>query len=83
MPEKRIGVIGVVIENPANVQEQLNGFISMAGEIIIGRLGVPYRERNVAVMALMVDGTVDEVNTLTGHLGSLPGVSVRAALTKA
>ncbi len=82
MERKRIGVIGIVLENPSAVQERLNQYISDAGQIIIGRLGVPYRERNVAVLALLVDGTNDEINSLTGRLGSLPGVNVRAALAK-
>ena len=80
--EKRIGVIAVVIENPALVQEELNQFISACGEIIIGRMGIPYRERDVAVLSLLVDGTTNEINALTGQLGSLQGVSVRAALSK-
>lgn len=80
--ETRIGVIGIVVENPPEVQERLNNHISAAGELIIGRMGVPYRERNVAVMALLVDGTTDAINMLTGQLGTLPGVSVRAALAK-
>lgn len=82
MEKKRIGVIGIVLENPSAVQERLNQYISDAGQIIIGRLGIPYRERNVAVLALLVDGTNDEINSLTGRLGSLPGVNVRAALAK-
>ncbi|MCR4426118.1 MAG: iron-only hydrogenase system regulator [Firmicutes bacterium] len=82
MDGKRVGVIGVVVENPKAVQQRLNDFISQAGDIIIGRMGIPQREQNVAVIALLVDGTTDDINTLTGQLGSLPGVSVRAALTR-
>lgn len=82
MAENRIGVIGIVIENPGAVQEQLNHYISAAGHIIIGRMGVPHREKNSSVLALLVNGTTDAVNSLTGQLGSLPGVSVRSALTK-
>lgn len=83
MPEKRLGVIGVVIEDPAAVQERVNRCISEAGGIIIGRMGIPYRERKVGVMALLVDGTTDEINALTGRLGAIPGVGVRSALAKA
>jgi putative iron-only hydrogenase system regulator len=82
MAESRIGVIAVVIENPGAVQEQLNHYISAAGHFIIGRMGVPHRENNASVLALLVDGTTDAINSLTGQLGSLPGVSVRSALTK-
>lgn len=82
MDDKRLGVIGVVIEDPEAVQERLNYCISAAREIVIGRMGIPYRERRVAVLALLVDGTADRINTLTGQLGALPGVSVRVAMTK-
>ena len=82
METKRIGVIGIVIENPPAVQEVLNQYISDAGQIIIGRIGIPYRERNVALLALLVDGSNNEINSLTGRLGLLPGVNVRAALAK-
>ena len=60
-----------------------SSYISQFSDIVIGRLGVPYRARNVGVLAILVDGTTDEINTLTGLLGSLPGVKVRAALAKA
>lgn len=82
MEAKRIGVIGIVIEDPPTVQESLNRYISEAGEIVVGRIGIPYRERNVALLALLVDGSNDEINSLTGRLGKLPGVNVRAALAK-
>ena len=82
MEERRLGVIGVVIEKPSAVQAALNRYISEASEFIVGRMGIPYRERNVAVLALLVDGTTDQINTLTGKLGALPGVNVRAAVAK-
>lgn len=82
MEEKRLGVIGIVVENPPLVHRELNDLISESGDIIVGRMGIPYRERNLAVMSLVVDGTNDEINSLTGKLGALPGVSARAALSK-
>jgi putative iron-only hydrogenase system regulator len=82
MEERRLGVIGVVIENPAAVQRELNDLISEASDLVVGRMGIPYRDRNLAVLALVVDGTNDEINSITGRLGSLPGISVRAALSK-
>ncbi|MGI5854353.1 MAG: TM1266 family iron-only hydrogenase system putative regulator [Bacillota bacterium] len=82
MAETRTGVIAIVVENPGAVQEKLNSYISAAGHIIIGRMGVPYREKNESVIALLVDGTTDAINSLTGQLGTLPGVNVRSALTK-
>ncbi|MGB9661766.1 MAG: TM1266 family iron-only hydrogenase system putative regulator [Moorellaceae bacterium] len=79
--ERRIGVVGIVIENRESVAGRVNAILSEYGEFIVGRMGIPYRERGVAVIALIVDGTTDAIGALTGKLGSLPGVKVRAALT--
>lgn len=79
--DRRIGVIGIVIENREAVASRVNAILSEYGDYIVGRMGIPYRERGVAVIALIVDGTTDVIGALTGKLGSLPGVKVRAALT--
>ena len=80
--EKRIGVIAVVIDEPKAVQEKVNRLISENSDLIVGRMGIPYRERNVAVLSLVVDGTENEINTLTGKLGSIPGVNARAVMAR-
>ncbi|ADQ47223.1 putative transcriptional regulator, CopG family [Caldicellulosiruptor kronotskyensis 2002] len=80
--ERRIGVIGIVIENRKEVSDKLNKVLSDHGEIIVGRMGIPYKERGLCVISLIVDGTTDEIGALTGKLGSLPGVKVKSALTK-
>ncbi|MDD2421110.1 MAG: CopG family transcriptional regulator, partial [Heliobacteriaceae bacterium] len=49
-------------------------------EIIVGRLGVPYRERNLSVIALIVDGSTDAIGAMTGKLGGLKCVQVKPAL---
>ncbi len=78
---KRIGVIGIVIHEPKNVAEKVNTVISGYGHIVIGRMGIPKPEANVGVIALIIEGTTDEVGALTGKLGNLPGVTVKSALT--
>ncbi|ACM59320.1 putative iron-only hydrogenase system regulator [Caldicellulosiruptor bescii] len=80
--ERRIGVIGIVIENRKEVSDKLNKVLSDHGDIIVGRMGIPYKERGLCVISLIVDGTTDEIGALTGKLGSLPGVKVKSALTK-
>lgn len=80
--EKRLAVIAITIEAPSSVQGQINTLISNFGSIVVGRMGIPYHERNVAVLALIVDGREDEINSLTGQLGGFPGVAVRVAMTK-
>ncbi len=78
---KRIGVIGIVIHDPKNVSEKVNTAISAYSHIVIGRMGIPRPEANVGVIALIIEGTTDEVGALTGKLGNLSGVTVKSALT--
>lgn len=81
MNDKRIGVIGIVIEN-RSVAPEVNTIISQYGEIIVGRMGIPYQEKGVSVISLIVDGTTDAIGALTGKLGALKNVNVKSALTK-
>jgi len=79
--DKRIGVVGIVIENfdsATKVNEVLHDF----ADIIVGRMGIPYRDRGVSVISLIVDGTSDELSAMTGKLGKIDGVNVKSALTK-
>ncbi len=78
---KRIGVVGIVIENPKQVTDKINTIISSFGHIIVGRMGVPRHDSNVGVIALIIEGTTDEVGAMTGKLGNIPGITVKSALT--
>ncbi|MCI6890100.1 MAG: iron-only hydrogenase system regulator [Ruminococcus sp.] len=78
---KRIAVIAIVIDVSESVQE-VNQVLHEKSSIIIGRMGIPYKERNVSVISLSVDGTPDEISSLTGRLGQIKGVSVKAAISK-
>ena len=78
---KRIGVIGIIITDPKQIVEKVNALLSSYSQIIIGRMGIPRHETNVGVIALIIEGTTDEVGALTGKLGNLPGVTVKSALT--
>jgi putative iron-only hydrogenase system regulator len=73
-------VVGIVISDRGQVAGRVQELLSQYGDIIVGRMGIPYRERKLAVIALIVDGTTDQVGALTGRLGQLPGVLVRSAL---
>ena len=78
---RRIGVVGIVIENPHDVSDRVNSIISDHGRIVLGRMGIPKPEYQVGVMSLIIEGTTDEIGSLTGRLGNLPGVTVKSALT--
>jgi putative iron-only hydrogenase system regulator len=80
--EKRLGVIGIVVEERENAAWKVNQILSDFRNVVVGRMGIPYREREVAVIALIVDGSTDEIGALTGRLGAVAGVNVKSALTK-
>ncbi|RKD25261.1 putative iron-only hydrogenase system regulator [Caminicella sporogenes DSM 14501] len=79
--DKRIGVVAILVEDLESVEE-VNSILSKFSEIIIGRMGVPYKEKNVNVISVIVDGTTDNIGAMTGKLGRLSGVTVKSALTK-
>lgn len=81
MSEKRLGVIGIVIED-RQMAAKVNQVLSEHADLIIGRMGLPHQTREVSVISLIVDGTTDQVGSLTGKLGNIPKVTVKSALTK-
>jgi putative iron-only hydrogenase system regulator len=78
---RRLGVVAIVVEDPASAVE-INTILHEFAPIIVGRMGIPYRERGVSVMSVVVDGTGDEISALTGRLGRVRATSVKTALTK-
>lgn len=79
--QKRLGVVGIVVENLSAANE-INAILHESSGIIIGRMGIPYRERGLSVLSLIVDGTTDEISALTGRLGRVPNTLVKTALTR-
>ena len=80
--EKRLGFVGIIIENRHKTAESVNHVLSECGQLIIARTGVPYKEKQCSVITLIVDADTDEIGALTGRLGNIPGVSVKSALSK-
>ncbi|RCW41987.1 MULTISPECIES: TM1266 family iron-only hydrogenase system putative regulator [unclassified Halanaerobium] len=78
---KRIGVIGIVVENRKEISDKLNKILSSYGDIIIGRMGIPSKEYGLSIISLIVEGTSDDIGAITGKLGSLKGVNLKSALT--
>jgi len=69
------------VESPSAATE-INGILHESSRIIVGRMGIPYRERGVSVISIIVDGTMDEISALTGRLGRVPSTSVKTALSR-
>ncbi len=81
--EKRLGFIGIIIENRESNATSVNELLGDFGDIIVARMGVPYEKRSCSAITLIVDASTDELGVLTGKLGALPGVSVKSMLSKA
>jgi putative iron-only hydrogenase system regulator len=78
--EKRIGIIAILITEKSSIP-QLNSIISFHNEIVMGRQGMPLRDKGINVISLIVEGTTDQIGALSGKLGKLVGVQVKSVLT--
>ena len=79
---KRLGFIGIIIEDRQSHAAAVNELLGEFGHIIVARMGVPYEKRACSAITLIVDATTDELGILTGRLGALPGISVKSMLSK-
>ena len=79
--EKRVALIGIVVEQYESA-EKLNRILHEYGEYVIGRMGSPYREKNMNIISVAVDAPMDVISTLSGKLGMLPGVSSKTIYAK-
>ena len=74
----RVAVMSIIVENGDSV-EKLNSILHEAGQYIIGRMGIPYRKRNISIISIAMDAPQDTISALSGKIGNLPGVSVKTA----
>ena len=79
--ETRVAVMSIIVQNGEAV-EKLNAILHEYGEFIIGRMGIPYRKRNVSLISIALDAPQDTISALAGKIGALPGVSAKTAMTK-
>ena len=78
----KIGVMGCIIENPQENQAAFNELVAEYRHLIKGRMGIPFDDHDTSVIAITVIGSVDDINALTGRLGNIPGVSVKASISR-
>ncbi|MBQ1404972.1 MAG: iron-only hydrogenase system regulator [Oscillospiraceae bacterium] len=76
--ENRVAVLSLIVENPDTV-EALNRLLHTYGDYIIGRMGIPYRKKNINVISIALDAPEDVISALSGQIGNLDGVSVKTA----
>lgn len=79
--ENRVALIGIIVEDMKSVKE-LNAVLHEYAAYVIGRMGLPYRERNISIISVAVDAPQDVISALSGKLGMLAGISVKAVYSK-
>ncbi len=79
--ETRIALIGIIVED-TTATEKLNNILHDYGQYIVGRMGVPYRDKEVCVISVIVDATNDIISSLSGKLGMLDGITVKTIYSK-
>jgi len=76
--DTRVAVISIIVEDPESV-EKINALLHENREWVIGRMGIPYREKKISLISVAMDGPQDRIAALSGKLGGLKGVSVKTA----
>ena len=76
--ESRVAVIGIVVDQTGNT-EDLNKVLHQYGQYIVGRMGIPYRQKKINILSVALDAPQDTISALAGKLGNLKGVSVKTA----
>lgn len=79
--ETRVALIGIMIENPQAVQT-INELLHENSRYIIGRMGIPYREKNINIISVVIDAPQDVISTLSGKIGRLKGVSAKTSYSQ-
>ncbi|MCI8888495.1 MAG: iron-only hydrogenase system regulator [Hungatella sp.] len=79
--DTRIAVIGIIVEDKDSIGE-VNRLLHQYGKYIIGRMGLPYEKKAVNIISVVIDAPMDKISALSGKLGRLPGISVKALYSK-
>lgn len=79
--DQRIALLGIVVEEECSA-EPLNRLLSQYGQYIVGRMGIPYRQRGVNLISVVLDAPADQISALSGKLGMLSGISAKTLYAK-
>ena len=79
--KNKIAIIGIIVEDNSCINE-LNDLLHKYNEIIIGRMGVPYRDRKIGVISIIIDSDNDTINSLSGKLGKISGITSKTMFAK-
>ncbi len=78
--ETRVAVMSIIVENAETV-EKLNSILHQYGDYIIGRMGIPYRQRKINIISIAIDAPQDVISAMSGKIGNLEGISVKTAFS--
>lgn len=77
----RVALISIIVERSESAKA-INDLLHDYGLYIIGRMGIPYRERNISLISVAIDGPADVINALSGKLGMIPFVNIKTIYPK-
>ncbi len=80
--ETRVAIIGIILENRDSAQK-LNDILHEYSDCIVGRMGLPYPKKSINVISIVIDATQDTINTLSGKIGKLEGITSKVVYSKA
>ena len=78
--DSRVAVMSIIVED-MDVVEQVNAVLHEYGEYIIGRMGIPYRQRKISIISIALDAPQDTISALSGKIGKMAGVSVKTSFS--
>ena len=79
--ETRVAILGIIVENNAVICD-IQNLLSEYSDFIIGRMGIPYKQKDIRIVSVVLDASVDTINALTGKIGKIEGVSAKTVYSK-
>ena len=79
--ETRVAIVGIIVENNAVICD-IQNLLSEYSDFIIGRMGIPYKQKDIRIISVVLDAPVDTINALTGKIGKIEGVSAKTVYSK-
>ncbi len=79
--ESRVAVISIIVTEAEQV-DRLNNLLHEYSRYIIGRMGIPYKEKGISIISIAIDAPMDEINSLSGALGRLDGINAKVTYAK-
>ncbi len=80
--DTRVAVIAIIVRDP-QAAEQINALLHEAADYIVGRMGIPYRQKGVSIISVTIDAPQNVINTLAGRIGRLSGVEAKTVYAPA